>query len=155
MRMTWHIVRKDLSQLWILVLIAAMAQFANAGLWLALNQFQEPAELVVAAKVFPFIVWIAIALLIVACVHQDRLPGVAQDWLIRPIRRGELLGAKALFLLISVNVPMFLSDFVHAAVAGFGVRQSVNAAVVHGLLALFVLELAIWPWGPSQQASRK
>ena len=141
--MTWHIVRKDLAQLWILVLTAATTQFANAGLWFAIDQFREPAELVVAAQVFPFIVWVAIVLLIIASVHQDSVPGVSQDWLIRPIRRRDLLQAKVVFLLISVNAPMLLADFVHGIATGFGSRDSLNAATVHGLLSLFVLELPI------------
>ena len=141
--MTWHIVRKDLAQLWILVLTATITQFANAGLWFALDQFREPAELVVAAQVFPFVVWVAIVLLIVASVHHDCVPGVSQDWLIRPIPRRDLLQAKVVFLLISVNAPMLLSDFAHGIATGFGSRASLSAALAHGLLSLFVMELPV------------
>jgi len=141
--MILHIVRKDVSQLWMLVTIALIAQLANTGLWFALDHFQKPAELVVPAQVFPFIAWIAIIVLIVACVHQDVVPGVSQDWLIRPIRRADLILAKVMFVLIFVNAPMFVSDLAHGMARGFGVRQSLAAAGAHGLLAFLALELPI------------
>jgi hypothetical protein len=145
--MSWHIVRKDLAQLWILVLLTAITQFANAGLWIALAHFQEPPELVMIAKLFPIIAWISISILIISCIHQDTMPGVSQDWLVRPIRRLDLLMAKILFVLIFVNVPMLLSDFVHAMVGGFGIRRSLNTGMLHGLVALIVLELPIFALG--------
>lgn len=141
--MSWHIVRKDLAQLWILVLLSAITQFANTGLWIALDHFLEPGELVMAAKMFPIIVWISISILIVSCIHQDTLPGVSQDWLIRPLRRLDLLKAKFLFVLISVNVPMLLADFAHGMAGGFGIQRSLSAGMLHGLEALVVLELPI------------
>jgi hypothetical protein len=151
--MILHIVRKDLKQLWILVAVSTIAQFANTGLWVALNHFQEPAELVVPANVFPFVVWISIVLLIVACVHQEVVPGVSQDWLIRPIRRVDLLMAKVVFVLFFVNAPMLLSDFASGMATGFGTRQSIAAAMVHGLVAFLALELEFSLWGPSRRAS--
>src|SRR5215471_4360339 len=141
--MILHIVRKDLSQLWMLVAVSTIAQFANSGLWFALNHFQEPAELVVPANVFPFVVWISIVLLIVACVYQEVVPGVSQDWLIRPIRRVDLLMAKVMFVLIFVNAPMLFSDFAYGMATGFGIRQSLAAAMAHALLAFLALELPI------------
>jgi hypothetical protein len=142
--MIWHILKKDWGQLWLLVTISAVAQFANAGLWIALGHFQQPRELMIVAELFPAFVWIAIAVLAIAAVHQDVLPGVTQDWLIRPIRRADLLQAKLSFVVIAVHGPMFAGDAIHGAATGFGLRETLAAAISHNAAVLLVLELPVF-----------
>src|SRR2546423_5869145 len=43
--------------------------------------------------------------LIAAIVHVEAIPGVRQDWLVRPIRRGNLLLEKFLFVVLMVGGP--------------------------------------------------
>ncbi len=47
--------------------------------------------------------------LIARVVHAEPIPGDTQFWITRPYRWQSLLGAKLLFILIVVNVPMFLA----------------------------------------------
>ncbi len=63
------------------------------------------------------LVWTALPLacwvLVMAVIHENRLPGDRQYWLTRPYTRGGLVASKALFVAIFVNLPLFLA---HAAV---------------------------------------
>jgi len=138
-----HIFKKDVRLLWPFVLGAAGIQFAlatvryrldhirlaEAGTLFALFQLLLPASLLAAA------------LLIATAVHQDAVPGVRQDWLVRPIRRRDLLLAKLLFLLTMVHGPILLADMFEALAQGFPPGQSLASAVTRGLLLLGFLTL--------------
>jgi hypothetical protein len=73
--------------------------------------------------------FIGIAALSAAVVHQDAIPGVDQDWLIRPLHRHELLLAKLAFLALTISVPMFVLDFAHAAAMGMPIASSIEASL--------------------------
>ncbi len=60
-----------------------------------------------------------IAALAASTVHQDAIPGVDQDWLIRPLKRSHLLLAKLAFLAVTVSIPMFAANLVDARASGF------------------------------------
>jgi hypothetical protein len=141
--MIWRIVRKDWRQLWALVTIVAMAQGVNAALWFSLGQFNEPRGLVIVANVFSIAMWLGMAALIAAVVHEDRLPGVSQDWLIRPIPRGDLLCAKLVFVAMAVHGPMLLADVAHGIAAGFPVRDSLGAALSRTVSVLLAFDLPV------------
>jgi len=63
------------------------------------------------------LVWTALPLacwiLVMAAIHEDRLPGDRQYWLTRPYSRAGLAAAKALFVAVFVNLPALVA---HAAV---------------------------------------
>jgi hypothetical protein len=143
MSVIWRIVRKDWGQLWPLVVIVAIAQWTNATLWFSLGHFSEPHGLVIFAELFSFLIVLGMAALITATVHQDVLPGVSQDWLVRPIRRGDLLRAKLLFVVVAVHGPMFLADFAHAATTGFTLRGALAAALSRSAFMLLVFDLPV------------
>ena len=46
---------------------------------------------------------LAVAIVIILVVHQDPIPGVRQDWLVRPIARGDLFLAKLIFVVVLVQ----------------------------------------------------
>jgi hypothetical protein len=64
----------------------------------------------------------------VLVVHQDPLPGIRQDWLVRPIPRRDLFFAKLLFVLLFVQGPWWLVDLLQGVANGFGVGQSAATA---------------------------
>jgi hypothetical protein len=87
-------------------------------------------------------------------VHQDPIPGISQDWLVRPVRRQDLLFAKLLFVIATVGVPMLALDLLNAGAAGFTLSQALGPAAVkeiYVLLTLIVPVLALasatenWP----------
>jgi hypothetical protein len=142
--MIWRIFRKDWAQLWPLVAIVAATQFANAAFWFELGPFQEPRGLVVAAQIVSYLVLLGLAVLITATVQQDALIGVSQDWLVRPVRRGTLLCAKLLFVLITIHGPMLLADIAHGAAAGLPARDTIAAALIRSMYTAVIFDLPIF-----------
>jgi hypothetical protein len=139
----WRIFRKDCGQLWPLITIVTIAQFTNAGIWFALGPFREPRGLVTVAQLFALATSLGIVALVAMVVQEDVLPGVSQDWLIRPIRRSDLLCAKLLFLVLVVHGPMLLADIAHGIAAGFAFRESVVAALSRSVSILLIFELPV------------
>src|SRR5579863_5703093 len=90
-RVIKHILRKDFKLLWPLVLLVTVLQFLLGWLSFRWGFFGED---LAARSLYPIlgVSWyVGIVALIVAVVHQDAIPGVSQDWLIRPIARRDLL----------------------------------------------------------------
>jgi hypothetical protein len=141
--MMWRIFKKDLRQLWPLVAVVAIAHLTNAALWFALGHFKEPQGLVIVAQVFSFAILLGLVALITSAVQQDVLPGVSQDWLVRPIRRSDLLRAKLLFVLVAVHCPMLLADLAHGTAAGFAFHDSLTAALSRNGYILVVFSLPV------------
>ena len=142
--MIWRIFRKDVRQLWPLIAIVAMAQLTNATFWFSLGHFKEPRGLVIFADLFLMAIFLGMAALTAAVVQQDVLPGVSQDWLVRPIRRSDLLRAKLLFVVIAVHGPGLVADLAHATAAGFAPRDSLAAALSRSGLMLLVFDLPVF-----------
>jgi hypothetical protein len=139
--MIWNIFKKDFTQLWLLSAIVAILHMTNAVFWFVLEPFNEPQGLVIVAEVFAALALLGNMALIVVLVHQDVLPGVSQDWLIRPIRRSDLLLSKLLFLLVVVQVPMLLADVAHSLFAGFSFPAALAAAASRDLFVLLSFSL--------------
>jgi len=106
------IFRKDVRHLWpqallfwaVLGIPAAMHHLVN---WLSADRM---------ALVFqPLGCW----LLVVSVIHGETLVGHQQYWLTRPYSRKHLMAAKCLFLVVFVNLPLFVYQFVILAKEGF------------------------------------
>ena len=76
--------------------------------------------------------------LIAAIVHLEAIPGARQDWLTRPIPRGGLLLEKLLFVVITVEGPIFALSLAQGLAFGFSWRSSLLAAAAYVVL-LFLL----------------
>src|SRR5581483_11572195 len=70
------------------------------------------------------------SLLIVLSVQQEALPGATQDWLIRPIRRGDLLSAKLLGIAVFVHGPIFTVELLEGVAEGFPLGSVLRATVL-------------------------
>jgi hypothetical protein len=135
--MIFHIFKKDLHLMWPFVVgLAAVQWIANllvyrydnggANLW---NTFSLLAILQLAASV----------ILVTTVVQLDAIPGVRQDWLVRPIRRRDLLLAKLLFVVLLVQGPILLGDFSAALADGFSPGRALAAAFMRSASFLFTL----------------
>jgi hypothetical protein len=142
--MIWRIFRKDWAQLWLLVAILSVTQIANAGLWFALGPLEEPQGLVVAAQIVSYLVLLGAAVLITATVQQDVLIGVSQDWLVRPIRRGALLCAKLIFIIVTVHGPMLVADVAHGTASGFPLRDTIGVALARSVYLALIFDLPVF-----------
>jgi hypothetical protein len=139
--MVWHIFKKDWRLLWRLVLGLAAAQCLFTILWY--KRDHGATDFVRILNLLQMILMLASGILVAAAVHLDAIPGVRQDWLVRPIRRRDLLAAKLLFVILLVQGPVLLADFVGAAANGFTIEQSLSAALSHSLFSLAVFNLPI------------
>ena len=140
--MVAHIFKKDWTLLWPLVTALAVLQ----GL-LAFARFTRfsAGQLVSSVPTTPmaFLELLAVATVITLVVHQDPIPGVRQDWLVRPISRRDLFLAKLLFVVALVQGPMFVTDLLQGLANGFSVGQSAAAAVACAASVLLTLTLPV------------
>jgi hypothetical protein len=123
MRTTLHIFKKDARRLWyeILVVLALTALFA----WI---EPRTPADLgagssqnglMVLGSILRGLLPMAWWYLIARAIHQEAIPGDRQYWLTRPIAWRHLLGAKLLFILAFINLPVVVSDCAILLATGF------------------------------------
>ena len=131
--MILNILRKDWKLLWPIVALVAvlhvLVEWARYGEGL----FGESG----AVDLLETVAIIGWVVLVTAVVHQDTIPGSTQDWLIRPIKRRDLLLAKLLFLVLMLHGPLFLANVIDAVAQGFPLQDSLAAAVRRGA-ALFL-----------------
>jgi hypothetical protein len=139
--MIWHIFKKDWKLLWPLVVGVALLHFASATVLFKLGRFGEDRTLIPLLNMLYIIAILGSGFLIAALVHQDAIPGVRQDWLVRPVKRLDLLMAKLLFLLTAVTTPILMADLMEALADGFPLRQSLTAAISRSVCLLFFLGL--------------
>jgi hypothetical protein len=134
--MVLHILRKDWKLLWPLVAALAMLQALAA-----LARFNTGHFLNFPSVPLALLQLLATATVIVLVVHQDPIPGVRQDWLVRPIPRRDLLLAKLLFVILLVHGPWWIADLVQGLANGFPLRQSAAAATACAGWVLLTLTL--------------
>jgi hypothetical protein len=134
--MAWHIFRKDLRLLWGAALAVAAIQLVVAALRARSGLFQEPRQLYTLA-IYLGLVWRAgVVILCVNLMHQDAVPGDRQDWLIRPIGRGQLILGKLLFVLFAVQAPILIVNLFEGLTNGFGFTASLAAAAARNVSIL-------------------
>ncbi len=133
--MIWHIVKKDLKLWWPLALGLSSVHWLLDLMMLSRGRFGFDFYTGELSSGFTHISnllgWVGILASGVVCtviVQEDRLPGVRQDWLVRPIRRLDLLAAKFVTVLILVLLPTFLADFTEVSLSGFFARGFSRAA---------------------------
>ena len=139
--MIWHIFKKDLKIMWpFAVLVAAVhwvvPLLANMGDLATLTRRAQNilGTLVIAGP-------LAAGFLIAAAVQLDALLGVRQDWLIRPIRRRDLMVAKILFATLAVQLPILVADLTALLVNRVPLRLSAVSAVEHSILQMLIIDI--------------
>ena len=127
--MIGQILKKDWKLLWPMVaLVVAIQVGYECAAWSAGLLEQKTGT---EALLHPLMLawFIGIAALSAAVVQQDAVPGVDQDWLIRPLRRTDLLLAKLIFLAMSISAPMFILNLAHALAMGMPLASSLTAVL--------------------------
>lgn len=139
--MVWHYFRKDVRLLWPLALAVVVTQVLCVLRTSVLGYFDQPAALERLTFFLPSLVLLGIAVVAVTVVHQEPLSDAQEDWLVRPIRRGDLVWSKVLFVLLMVNVPLMLVDLVQQLALHFPVSVSLGVALDHGVALIFGFSL--------------
>ena len=126
MRQALHIFRKDVrylrNEICLILTFTGIFAFMSSG-WIELLMI------------------LAAAYVIVRVVHAETIPGDNQFWLTRPYRWRSLLGAKILFIVLFVNLPICLAQLGIVLAKGFPLGD-----VLAGLLwtqALLILLLTL------------
>ncbi len=137
MKQAIHIFKKDVNHLRydIAITLLAAAIFCFLGM-----QQQTPASGNRMASFLPVTWWFIIARVI----HAEAIPGQRQFWLTRPYEWKSLLAAKALFILVFVNLPLLLADALIIHSVGFSISHKIAGLLWTQLLLLaaFVLPAA-------------
>jgi hypothetical protein len=142
--MIGHILKKDWKLLWPMVaLVVAIQAGYECAAWSAgLLEHKTGAEALLHPLMLAW--FIGIAALSAAVVQQDAVPGVDQDWLIRPLKRSDLLLAKLIFLALTISAPMFILNLAHALAMGMPFASSLTAVLAKELFifAFFIVPVA-------------
>ncbi|HLK69678.1 MAG TPA: hypothetical protein VKU19_39890 [Bryobacteraceae bacterium] len=136
-----HILRKDVRHLWphasavfILMAISAILDptYANRGPSFSFS--------LLSGFALPLACWN----LIIAAIHEEKLPGDRQFWVTRPYPWKQLLAAKGLFLAIFLNIPLALWHTAAYMAVGIPVWQHLPALVWRQFFfsAIFILPVA-------------
>jgi hypothetical protein len=131
-----HIFKKDWKLLWPMAALVTIIQFGLEWAAYSGGFFGEDPAAKVLLPPLTLAWFIGIAALAAAVVHQDAIPGVDQDWLIRPLSRTHLLLAKLGFVLLIITVPMTVSNLADAMASGFALLPSLKAVVSKELFVL-------------------
>jgi thiol-disulfide isomerase/thioredoxin len=132
-----HILRKDWRLLWPMVALVTVIQAAFE--WV--GYFQDTPSAVVLLRPLILAWHIGIAALAAAAVLQDPVPGADQDWLIRPLKRKDVILAKLAFVALAVCVPMLVLNLAHAMALGSPLARSLGLILFKELyvFACFIL----------------
>jgi hypothetical protein len=141
--MVWHIFKKDWKLLWQIAVGVAFVNVLVVALMYSYGHFGATPELWSLVELLEALGPLATACLIAALVHQDAIPGVRQDWLVRPIRRTDLLLSKLLFVLVAIQGPVLAANLAEGLASGFGFGASLRAAGSEGLYLLFAFDLPV------------
>lgn len=141
--MFWHIFKKDWKLTWVFILIVSAVHWADSAVIYKLGFFNEDPTLDMLADALPILGFFASMFLVAAIVHLDAIPGVRQDWLVRPISRRDLLLEKLIFVVLMVNGPVFLEVLWQGLANKFSFRLSVAAALYQLFFLLFAFTLPL------------
>ena len=137
--MVSHIFKKDWLLLWPIVTALTVLQVLLAVARFSAGHFLNGVPTVPLS----LLQLVAAATVIVLVVHQDPIPGIRQDWLVRPIKRRDLFLAKLLFVVVLVQGPWFVTDLLQGLANGFPLGESMAAATASALWVLLTLTLPV------------
>jgi hypothetical protein len=140
--MIWHIFKKDAKLLWWLAAIVAVLRFAELAVVQISGLFptQRGRNLMMLLALGGLL---GVGFAICAVVHQDAIPGVRQDWLVRPIRRRDLLASKLLFVVAMIQFPIFLGDLIQALLTGTSPVASITSALSRSIFLLLLVDIPL------------
>jgi hypothetical protein len=141
--MFWQIFRKDWRLLWPLAVASAVIQALLELLLYHSEPYSISEEVSAIAALLTLALAITMVLLIVLAVQQDAIPGVSQDWLVRPIKRGDLLLAKLLAVVLLIHGPMVAIGLLHGIAEGFPLGPVLRATLLSNFEVALVFSLPV------------
>jgi hypothetical protein len=144
MNQVLHIFKKDVRHLYPEILIALILTIALA-LIAPFEAVRGDAVIAILSALIHFLLPIAWLVLIARLIQDECLVGDNQFWITRPYTRPALLGAKLLFLLAFIYLPLFLVQcylLVHAGLNPIAALPDLLLSLL-ALTALFFLPLTV------------
>jgi len=143
--MVWHIIGKDFKLLWPIVIGVALINLLHRVILSSVGLFRNAGvpPAVVLSGMLGTVSLLATGALIVMVVQQDALPGLTQDWLVRPIRRRDLLLSKVIFAALAVQGPIFLIELGQCLTAGFPLGPSLAAPLSRSFWMFLAMDLPV------------
>lgn len=145
MKQTLHILRKDVRHLWIEICVSILA--VSAYIWRVLYEWGHPFSV---SDVPDFLQGLLTALgpiswcvLIVRAVQDESLVGDRQFWVTRPYEWKKLLAAKALFVVLFVNLPLFIANVIFLKKSGFPPTRYLIGLLSTQLSVIVILVLTV------------
>jgi hypothetical protein len=141
-----HIFKKDVRHLRfeIAIAISVVAAFAfieaRRAFWLVDPQANRTAAATLVMFLLPLAWWTLIGRVI----HDEALPGDRQFWITRPYSWHGLLGAKILFVLAFINLPMLLAHAVIIRAYGLPLGAAIPGLLWSQLLLTVVFLLPVF-----------
>ncbi len=143
--MIWHILKKDFRLLRVFALAVAALPFAIALVQFKLgHEFEENDSLSSLLLLLELMLYCGVATMTAVLVHLDGLVGVRQDWLVRPLRRRDLLAAKLLFLVLVAQLPLFVANLAGGLADRFALSSTLTVALTENLYLLIGFALPIF-----------
>src|SRR5579884_1415555 len=133
MRQTLHIFQKDIRYLRYDLYLVVVLEVVFA--WMSVRHIDSTW----VQTLLP----IAASYLIVRLIHAEAIPGDRQFWITRPYRWKSLAGAKLLFILLFIELPLFAVQFLILVVEGFPLGYYVPALLWSQVLLTFAVWLPI------------
>lgn len=128
-----HLLIKDWKLLWPMIGLVTAIQIGHEWAVYRSGLFGESAGAEVLMRPLTLAWFAGIAALAAATVHQDAIPGIDQDWLIRPLRRTELLLSKLIFVALTIALPMGALNLAHTLAMHMPLALSLKAIVAKEL----------------------
>jgi hypothetical protein len=143
--MVWHIFKKDWKLLWRMAIGVALINLIQRAMVSSAGPFwdNQRSPLAPLYGMLENISVLATGFLVVMVVQQDAIPSLCQDWLVRPIRRRDLLLSKMLFVALAVQGPIFLMEMGQGLAAGFPLGQALGAPLSRSLWMLLAFDLPV------------
>ncbi len=143
MRQALHIFKKDVRHLWFEIVLTLLiaAAFTFTGVRRARWLMDPGANQGVAWQLVMFLMPLAWWTLIARVIHSEALPGDRQFWLTRPYAWKSLLGAKAIFIVVFVNIPLLVADALIIRAYGFSLTAELPGLLWSQVLLTTVVVL--------------
>lgn len=140
--MIWHILKKDWKVLWPFVVAVGGIWWVASFILFRLDFGANTAALRSLGTWTPITALFCSLFLVAAIAQTEAIPGVRQDWLVRPIARRDLLMEKLLFTVMAVGGPIFTANLFEELAHGFSLPSSLSGA---GWEAIFFSVFLVFP----------
>jgi len=136
-----HILKKDLRLHWPYVAAVLALKIASAGMILQMGIFAQPLQMLLPHALIDLAFSGVAGLAIILVVQGDPVVSNNDDWLIRPIRRSDLVLDKIAFAALVTLLPTFVFDLGVGLMHGLDALPAIGASAYTALVVFICVGL--------------